>query len=145
MYDLEKGEIFVSRDVVFHENSFPFQRVATMSSPNTEHVDDFRNNSGFISTWDDDFDVMEERGRNVGETNGEDIGHRSEGEHEVRDGAEIMPQEDDQAAGTSDADAHTFALGAHFGVKSKIKATICAVERLYTLVSEHEQIGRAHV
>ena len=116
MYDLKKDKIFVSRDVIFHENSFPFQQAATTPSPNTKHANNFRNNSGFISTWDDDFGVMEERG-SVGEIN-EDIRHRSKGEHEVRDGAKIMPQED-QMAGMSDTDAHTSALsGQHNGSMS---------------------------
>ncbi|KAL5991509.1 hypothetical protein ACLOJK_012418 [Asimina triloba] len=62
--------------------SFGTGQVNTLPPPNIEHVDDFKEKSDFISSWDDDFGVIEER-RSAEETSDEDAGHKSKREHEV--------------------------------------------------------------
>ena len=62
MFDLESGEIFVSRDVKFFENEFPFAPASDLINSNSQAADLNDNNVGLDTAFSDDLETVLEVG-----------------------------------------------------------------------------------
>ena len=62
MFDLESGEIFVSRDVKFFENEFPFAPASDLINSNSQAADLNDNNVGLDTDFSDDLETVLEVG-----------------------------------------------------------------------------------